>query len=71
MTGVRFDQIQQSILSENKNVVNVILKSIKYTYAFKLKAIKKHALGEEPAKIFRESGFDFKKSMLLIKIVYY
>lgn len=58
MAGVRFDQIQQSILSENENIVKVTSKSITYTDAFRLKAINEYALGKEPAKIFREAGFD-------------
>lgn len=58
MAGIRFDQIQQSILSENENVVKVTSKSITYTDAFKLKAINEYVLGKEPAKIFREAGFD-------------
>ena len=47
MAGVRFDQIKQSILSENENIVKVTSKSITYTDAFKLKAINEYALGIE------------------------
>lgn len=39
MAEIRFNEIQQFILSKNKNVARVASKSITYTDAFKFKAI--------------------------------
>ena len=60
MAGIIFNQIQQWLLSVNENMVKVTSKSIAYADAdaFRLKAINEYALGKEPAKIFREAGFD-------------
>lgn len=59
MSKRRFNKEQINELIKNKNVVKCSEKSIKYTSAFKIKAVKQYNEdGLTANQIFKEAGFD-------------
>lgn len=51
---------EQEKLKENKYVVEVNEKSVKYSEEFKTYFIKEYVLGKTPMEIFKSAGFDPK-----------
>lgn len=58
MSGIRFTEQQQELLSQNIYVTKVSDRAITYSEAFKIHAINEYAAGKTPTQIFRDAGFD-------------
>jgi hypothetical protein len=60
MSGIRFTEEQQILLSRNPYVANVTEKSITYSEDFKIHAINEYTRGKTPSQIFKEALLDPK-----------
>ncbi|MEC0302926.1 IS3 family transposase, partial [Terribacillus saccharophilus] len=58
MSKIIFTEFQQKQLEENPNVLKVSDRSITYSPAFKVVAVKENLNGKGPYQIFTEHGFD-------------
>ena len=58
MSKIIFTEFQQKQLEENPNVLKVSDRSITYSPAFKVAAVKENLNGKGPYQIFTEHGFD-------------
>jgi len=58
MSGKRFTNEQQILLSKNSYVTKVTEKSITYSEDFKIHAISEYAKGKTPSLIFKEAGLE-------------
>jgi len=58
MSKRRFTKEEMEILSKNENVSNCSEKSITYSKAFKVKAVKEYQEGKSAREIFIKAGFN-------------
>ncbi|MEC0304318.1 HTH domain-containing protein, partial [Terribacillus saccharophilus] len=58
MSKIIFTEFQQKQLEANPNVLKVSDRSITYSPAFKVAAVKENLNGKGPYQIFTEHGFD-------------
>ena len=58
MSKIIFNEHQRRLLEANQNTVSVSDRSIQYTPAFKVQAVKENLKGKGPSQIFTENGFD-------------
>jgi transposase-like protein len=60
MSKIIFNQHQIKLLENNENVDHVSERSIAYTPAFKIRAVKENLEGKAPSQIFIENGFELE-----------
>lgn len=58
MSKIIFSEHQQRVLEINPNVTAVSERTIQYSAAFKIEAVRKNLAGIGPTQIFIEAGFD-------------
>lgn len=60
MSKIYFNEHQRKLLEMNPNVASVSDRSIQYSPAFKIQAVRDNQAGKGPTQIFIENGFDLE-----------